>query len=263
MLNVSVVVPHTIGAETIEEGIALAAEAGADAVELYDLDGHTPEELRDVADGHGVEFGATLAHGETPGIGNVSPAIGDPATREQSIADLEASIETAAALGAAGLVVTVGQRQDTLARHDQFGAVVDALRAVAPVAESVGVTLLPEMLNRRVDHPGYLLETSTDGYRIVKAVDSPAVKVLFDIYHQQITEGNIIQNLRENIEHIGHLHVADVPGREQPGTGELRYQAIFEALVDLGYDGYVGCEFWSEGDQFEAVKETVSLAKGA
>ena len=261
MLDVSVVIPHTIGAESIEEGIAMAANAGADGVEIYDLEDHDPGALREVAADHGIDFAATLAHGETPGIDNVSPSIANPDSVDQSIEDLERSIETAAELGAAGLVVTVGQRQDRLATHQQYAAVVEVLRATAQKAAANGVTLLPEMLNRRVDHPGYLLDRSGDGYRVVTAVQSPAVRVLFDIYHQQITEGNIIQNLRENLDHIGHVHVADVPGRGEPGSGELDYQAIFAALADLEFSGYVGLEFSAEEDRFEAVREAIELAK--
>lgn len=257
MFDVSVVAPECVGGETLEEGFTLAAEAGADAVELYGLADREPTAVRKLAEENGLAVAAIVAQGDTPGIENVTPSISDPASIERSIADLEASIEIARELGGAGVIVTVGQRRDQLARDEQYRAIVDVLRAVAPQAEAAGITVLPEPLNRRVDHPGYLLDRSDEAFRLVHAVDSTAVKVLYDVYHQQITEGNIIATLRRRIHDIGHLHIADVPGRHEPGTGELDYDAIFDALAGLEYDGFVGCEFWNEGEQFEATQRTI------
>ena len=117
-----------------------------------------------------------------------------------------------------------------------------------------------EPLNSAVDHPGYFLTSSYEGYDILEAVDSPNVKLLYDVYHQQITEGNVIQNVTDHIDLIGHVSVADVPGRHEPGTGELNYENVFSALDDAGYEGYVGLEFSPTGDSAEAIKDVRSLA---
>jgi hydroxypyruvate isomerase len=244
---------------SVEDSIERVAAAGADGIELGGWQGVDVETARDAADDHGVDIARVAADGETPGIDNVSPAVADPGSVDQSVAEIERSVEAAADLGAHTLLVTVGQRQDDCDPFAQHEALVEVFRRVAPAAEDAGVTVTPETLNRRVDHPGYYLDRSHEGYEVVDAVDSPAVKLLYDIYHQQITEGNIIQNLRNNVEHIGHIHFADVPGRHEPGTGELNYPTIFEALADAGYDGFVGAELGPLGDPDEVVADIVEM----
>jgi hydroxypyruvate isomerase len=117
-------------------------------------------------------------------------------------------------------------------------------------------------LNIHVDHPGYFLNRSGVGFDLVRAVDSPRIKLLFDIYHMQVMEGNIIDTLTSNLAVIGHVHVADVPGRHQPGTGELNYANIFKALREAGYDKYVGFEFEPTVPSEEAAAASLALLKG-
>jgi len=155
--------------------------------------------------------------------------------------DIEASAETAVRLDCPTLIVLAGPTQDA-PREATRDSVVEGLCRVAPVAKSAGVTLALEPLNTAVDHEGYFLETTRTGYEIVRAVDSPAVELLFDVYHQQITEGNVISNATRDVDLVGHVHVADVPGRHEPGTGELHYQNILAALAAAGYSGHVGFE---------------------
>jgi hydroxypyruvate isomerase len=157
------------------------------------------------------------------------------------------------------LISTTGPDQDGLDRETQHENIVDVLSRVAPDAEEAGVTLALEPLNTEVDHPGYYLTTSEEGFEIVDEVGSENVTLLYDVYHQQITEGNVIQTVTENVERIGHVHVADVPGRHEPGTGELNYGRIFEALDDVGYDGYVGCEFSPTDDPDGAMADVLAL----
>jgi len=120
--------------------------------------------------------------------------------------------------------------------------------------------VVPEPLNTRVDHPGYFLESADRGFEIVEAVGSSHVRLLYDIYHQQITEGNITQTLIDHLDLVGHVHVADVPGRHEPGTGELDYRNIFAALTEASYEGVVSCEFGPTSNPDIAVKEVVELA---
>jgi hydroxypyruvate isomerase len=102
--------------------------------------------------------------------------------------------------------------------------------------------IVHEPLNVLVNHAGYFLVTTEEAVRMIKAVDSPNCKILFDIYHQQISEGNVIRNLTENIDLIGHFHIGDNPGRNQPGTGELNYTNIFKAIEKTGYDRWLAFE---------------------
>jgi hydroxypyruvate isomerase len=137
--------------------------------------------------------------------------------------------------------------------EEKIGNIVLGLKRLAPVAEEQEVALLLEPLNTLVDHPGYTLDSSKAAFDIVTRVGSPKVKVLYDIYHMQIMEGNVITTLRDNIGHIGYIHIADVPGRGEPGTGELNYKNIFKAIADSGYQGYVGFEFQPSKDSDSAL----------
>lgn len=182
-----------------------------------------------------------------------------PGSAEKFVPALKDSIAVAKKLGSKRLIVTVGNEMRNVPRSDQHKNIVDALKAGAPVCEDAGITLVLEPLNVLVNHKGYYLATSAEGFQIIDEVGSPNVKLLFDIYHQQITEGNLIQNITRNIAKIGHFHVADVPGRHQPGTGEINYAGVFKAIIKTGYDGFLGLEMWPTNDHATAVKQTLEL----
>jgi hydroxypyruvate isomerase len=173
---------------------------------------------------------------------NLTQAMTNPEQQSAAVADIESSISIAQRLDCPFVTVHLGPRQN-ISYSQMYESVINGLQAITTVAEEVGITILIEPLNWAVNHNGYFLKKSEAAYKIVEDVNSPALGVLFDIYHQQITEGNIISNLRQNIEYIEHIHVADVPGRHEPGTGELNYENILSAINDSKYDGYIGFEF--------------------
>ena len=146
-------------------------------------------------------------------------------------------------------------------REVQHRAIVDVFRAVADEAERKDVTLGIEPLNVSVDHPGYYLTSSREAYDIVEAIDSSSVSILFDVYHIQIAEGNVIDSISEYADRIDHYHVADVPGRHEPGTGELNYENVVRAIADTGFDGYIGCEFWPTDDPDATLEAAVELLR--
>lgn len=178
-------------------------------------------------------------------------AMTDPTQREAVIEDIEASVETAKRFDCPNLITLVGPERG-VPREETTRGIIDCLQEIAPVAEAADVSLVLEPLNTAVDHPGYFLEESALGYEIVREVDNPAVKVLFDIYHQQVSEGNVIANVLDNLGEIGHIHVADVPGRHEPGTGEMNYTNTLSAIDDTGYDGHIGFEFTPKHDEAQA-----------
>jgi len=135
--------------------------------------------------------------------------------------------------------VVTGNEIPGQTRAEQHARIVAALKAAAPLAEAAGVQLVLEPLNILVNHKGYYLTTTTEAAEIITEVGSPNVHILYDVYHQQITEGNLIDTIRANIRLIGHIHVGDVPGRKQPGTGEINYKNVFQAIRDTGYAGFV------------------------
>jgi len=249
--------------ETIPDGIERAAELGVDAVEFFDWEGADLAAVEAACEEHGVEIAGILAGGAGSNIDDrAAPAMTNPYDHGEAVSDVGRSIEAAGDLGADCLILTIGPDQGGFDRATQRRALENVLRAVAPTAESEGVTLVIEPLNTVVDHPGYFLTSSREAFDIARAVDSERVQVLFDIYHQQITEGDVIRNLTENVDQVGHVHVADNPGRLEPGTGEIAYGNVFAALDDAGYDGYVGLEFFetSEGTTMaEGVRATLEL----
>ncbi|MDR6554911.1 TIM barrel protein [Paenibacillus qinlingensis] len=168
----------------------------------------------------------------------------DPAQRNAYLEGLIESIAVAKRLNCTQLITQVGQELEGVPREAQAQSLIEGLRACVPILEKEGITLLVEPLNTRVNHQGYFLASSEEAFYIIKQVGSPFVKILFDIYHQQITEGNVIANIRENIAWIGHFHAAGNPGRHELDNGELNYEQIFKAIDETGFEGHMGLEYF-------------------
>jgi len=175
-----------------------------------------------------------------PGCGLVNPR-----EREGFLRELDASIEAAKKMDCKQLVVLTGNELGGIPRSEQMANAVAALREAAPILEKHGITAVIEILNTYVNHAGYFLYYVRDGAELVDRVGSPNVKLLFDIYHVQIMEGNLIDNIRTHIDRIGHFHVGDVPGRHEPGTGEINYRNVFKAIYELDdrFQGSVALDY--------------------
>ena len=128
------------------------------------------------------------------------------------------------------------------------------LARIAALGEREGVVFCLENLNTAVDHPGTPFATAADTRTLVAAVDSPHLRMNLDLYHAQIGEGNLIELVRDSVPWIGEVQVADVPGRQEPGTGEINYPAVARALHEAGYAGVVGLEAWASGDSETALE---------
>ena len=152
------------------------------------------------------------------------------------------TVEAADLLGVPNIVATCGNERFDIPREKQIDMVVGLLSEFGKIAGEHNKTVVFEPLNVIGDHMGYLVSYSKEAFEIIRRVGSPSVKVLFDIYHQQITEGNVIRNITENVDLIGHFHIADNPGRREPGTGELNYHNIFEAISKTDFKGYLAFE---------------------
>jgi len=173
--------------------------------------------------------------------------------------EVREQIKKAVKWGIPNLICFSGNRNGL---DDDTGAEVTAegLRLLAPMAEDAGVTLVMELLNSKVDHHDYQCDRTPWGVRVCEMVNSSRVKLLDDIYHMQIMEGDIIRTITDNAQWIGHYHTAGVPGRrDMDETQELYYPAIMRAIVETGYDGYVGHEFIPKGDPVEALKSAFDL----
>lgn len=159
------------------------------------------------------------------------------------LAEVEKAIAYAQKLNCRQLVFVVGDAIAGWSTEQHRDAAVAGLRSVAPLLERAGITAVIEPLNTKVNHKGHYLNSTTEAIAIVQAVDSPQVKVLYDIYHMQIMEGNLIGTIRQYHDYIGYYHVAGVPGRQEPIGGEVNFPAVFAAIAETGYDGYIGLEY--------------------
>lgn len=184
---------------------------------------------------------------------------GDSDLQQDYIMGLRESIEMAKRLECDTLIAQAGWEFDSFAkeitRRQHRKCLIETMQQAAAIVEKEHMTLIIEPLNTLVNHPGYHLSTSEDSFDLIDRIGSKNVKILFDIYHQQITEGNLIQNITENIEKIGHFHAAGNPGRNEITKGEINYRNVFQAIKELGYDRYIGLEYMVPYDPTEGLLE--------
>jgi hydroxypyruvate isomerase len=235
-----------------------AADAGLSAVEFWGWCGKDLDKIKALSEDNGLTVAAFCVSSEDGEFNNKRLLYSDGIRAFVEASKL--SIEKARAMGTPSLIMTTGQERNDVTRYKQHTNIVLALKTAAPYYEEAGITLVLEPLNVLKDHRGYYLHSSYEAFGIAREVGSPAVKILYDIYHQQISEGNLIPTIRENIDLIGHFHTADVPGRNQPGTGEINYANVFAAIDKLGYDRYVGLEYSPTVSSAETIRTTAALA---
>jgi hydroxypyruvate isomerase len=154
-----------------------------------------------------------------------------------------------------------GNRKPGIDDSQAIDNCVAGLSKIAPLAAENGITLCVELLNSKVDHHGYQGDHTAFGVAVMKGINSPHVKLLYDIYHMQIMEGDVIRTIRDNIQWIGHFHTGGVPGRHEiDGTQELNYHAIAKAIADLNFQGYIAHEFMpAQADPFASFAEAFKL----
>lgn len=175
------------------------------------------------------------------------------------IGELERSIPLAAKHGVPNVIAMFGNR-DGRTDADGIKASSEGLKRIAPLAEEHKVTICVELLNSKVDHKDYQGDHTAFGVEVIKSVGSPRVKLLYDIYHMQIMEGDVIRTIRDNHKYIGHYHTAGVPGRHEiDATQELNYPAIMRAIRETGFSGYVAQEFIPTRDARTALAEAIQI----
>ena len=183
----------------------------------------------------------------------------DPADRAAFLAEIQASAEAARRFETTRLVTLTGNE---LPREAQHKSIVEGLKRAHDVVAPHGVTLIVEPLNTLVNHQGYYLNHTAEAFEIMREVSSPNVKILFDIYHVQIMDGNLIDTIRKNIASIGHFHVGDVPGRHEPGTGEINYANVFRAIRETGFRDFVAMEYMPSKDPMATLAAVRAMAAG-
>ncbi len=187
----------------------------------------------------GLQMGVFVAHTiywKEPNL-----ASGKIAWRDEFLREISASVDVAKRVNAKWMTVVPGHVDLRLNMNYQMANVIETLKQASAIIEPHGLTMVLEPLNFR-DHPGLFLTESPQAFEICKAVDSPACKILFDIYHQQIQEGNLIPNIEACWEEIGYFQIGDNPGRKEPTTGEINYKNVFKYIHERGYSGILGME---------------------
>lgn len=232
--------------------IARAADLGFSAIEMWPWRGKDIEAIDRVRRERNVEIVQFTGWGFTPGLN-------DPANHDAFVAEITASCETAQKLGTKMVLVVAGNDRKGVSKEDMHQAVIDGLKRAVPIADKYGITLILEPMNVRVDHKGHCLYGSPDAIRIVQAVGSPRVKLCWDLYHMQISEGDLCGRMKEGFEHIAYFQLADNPGRRDPGTGEVNYQRVMKEAFRLGYRGYVGLEFTPQDSALEAARRVAAI----
>lgn len=192
----------------------------------------------------GITFDATA--GLTSGVA-------DPAQRQALLAEVRSMLPILDRLECSSLIVLSGNRVPGMPRHLQHQSCIDGLNRAAEIAEPKNVRILLENIDPE-ENPRYYLTSVAEGFEIIRAVNHPQVKFLYDFYHEQVAEGNLIEKLEKNIDEVGLVHIADVPGRHEPGTGEINYHNIFKKLAALGYRHYAAMEYLPTYDAVQSLR---------
>jgi hydroxypyruvate isomerase len=178
----------------------------------------------------------------------------DPKNHDKFLKEVEASCAVAKKLRCRKMTVVGGNDQRGMTQEQMHQNIIDALRRAASIAEAHQVMLILEPMNVRVDHKGHCLYGSPPAVRICREVNSPYVKINWDLYHMQISEGDLCGHLREGFDQLGYLQLADHPGRNEPGTGEVHYNRVLKEAYDLGYRDYVGLELRPKSTELAAAR---------
>lgn len=245
-----------------------------------------PDQLRKVAEAgyQGFEFGDWRAQDHkqinalknklgltcvnlvgNKGVNPVGMGLCNPAERAGFLAEIAASTDAAVRFETDQIVVLSGFKVAGMSRVEQHASIVEGLKRAHDIVEKRKVTMVVEVVNTLApveplnpkgnNHHDYYLDRTAEAFEIVREVGGPFVKILYDAYHTQIMEGNLIETIRKNISAIGHFHVGDVPGRHEPGTGEIDYRNVFRAIRDTGYKGFAGMEYLPSKDAVRTLKD--------
>ncbi|KHS45990.1 TIM barrel protein [Novosphingobium subterraneum] len=243
-LSVNLEYGFTEAGDKIEDRIAAAAAAGFRKVELFLLKGRDLDAIKAALDANGVELISTVADYVTQLV--------DPATHEGFCEVFREAASAAKFLGCSNVVVTSGRGVPWLKRPVQLSIFADALRKILPIAEELDVTILLESANTRHDHPGVLCSTTHDSVVVADMLDSPRVKVLYDLYHSVVEGEDPDEALAAAMHHVVHVQIADAPGRGEPGSGKIDWPGALARFERLGYKGTIGLELQPTKPSVEA-----------
>jgi hydroxypyruvate isomerase len=240
---------------TFEENLEHVAQAGYHHIELVG-------EFKQWSD---EDYRRILARMEelkvsVDATSGVSPGFADPSGGDAFLAALKDLIPAAKRLQCKQIILLSGKRIEGAAPGAQHAASIEALKRASDVLSSAGLVAVIEPIDR-IENPTIYLDGVTEAFEIAHAVGSPNVRVLYDIYHEQREFGNLIEKFEKNIDQVGLIHIADVPGRHEPGTGEINYLNIYRKLAQLNYTGTIAMEFYPTGNIVETLRRARDQAR--
>ena len=233
---------------SLEDLCRAGAEMGLSAIDLLN-----PSQW-ETARGHGLRCSVGMI-----GAGSIPDGLNSRANHDRIIRALEENVPLAAKAGVPSVIVFFGNRRG-MGDAEAIANSVACLNRAKVIAERHGVNVVMELLNSKVDHKDYIGDRTSYGVEVVRQVNSPRVKLLYDIYHMQIMEGDVIRTIRDNHQFIAHYHTGGNPGRNEiDETQELYYPAICRAILDTGFDGYLAHEFIPKREPLRSLREAVAL----
>jgi hydroxypyruvate isomerase len=245
MNKVSVCIETVLDNIDFYDRIKVAAELGFDAFEFWEVETRDIAKVARLSSENNIPVAVCCAKDTRATDMSYPSAV--------VIRNIEESTKILKELGFSSMIVLAG---DLESKHDsKKNIIIENLKRVADIAVRENVVINIEPLNSLVDHKGYYLDSSSVGFEIVKCVNCPNIKLLFDIYHMQIMEGNIIESINRNVDLIGHIHIAGVPGRCEAFKGENNYPYILKKAIEAGYDKYFGLEYYPTYDSVQSLKD--------
>lgn len=227
--------------------IKQTAALGFPAIEFWPWQGKDLDAIARLSKDLNVAIAQFTAWGFNPGLN-------DPANHKAFVKAIEDGCKVAKQLDCKLMTVVGGDDQPGMTQEQMHENIIAGLKLAAPIAEDQEIMLILEPMNIRVDHKGHCLYGSPPTVRICEEVGSPMVKINWDLYHMQITEGDLCGRLRDGFAQVGYLQLADHPGRNEPGTGEVHYNRVLKQAHDLGYRGFVGLECVPKNGDLAAAK---------
>jgi hydroxypyruvate isomerase len=243
---------------SFEEKLEIAARAGIQSVQL--VGEHTPWTDTDITRVKKQlrSFRLTIdALSAVPNWSREPVSMLDPAQRAGFLAEVEKNILAARKLEVPRLLLMSGNTIAGRSYEEQWASLVEGAKRAGDLAARHDVTLIVEPLNNKVNHKGFFLATCVDGLKLIREVDNPRVRLLFDIYHEQVQIGNVIRTIQEAAAVTDVFHVADNPGRNDPGTGELNYANIYKAIAKTGFRGVIAMEYLPLSDPLKSLTRSV------
>jgi hydroxypyruvate isomerase len=249
---------------SFEEKLEAAARAGIQSVELvgehYEWTPADCERVKKLARSFKLGIDTLSA---VPFWKKMPVSMVDPAQRANLLAEVRKNIETARRLEVPMLLLMSGDEIPSKPREEQWASLVEGAKRCGDAAAEAGVTLIVEPLNTKVNHAGYFLSNCVDGLRLIKEVNHPNVRLLFDLYHEQVQTGNVARTMLEALPYVKVFHVADNPGRHDPGTGEMNYAFLYREIKKAGYEGYITMEYLPLGEQVQSLIAAVDSMRKA